>query len=309
MWRATKRRTKLFCFRKSLPHIHWRLLSSIQTKINDCYTLHSKNCYWNWSKGTATSHHAAFSLPELLHWCPFAPQDPALALRKLFSLLGSGLSETIHLSAQKYQFGVFSFYMGENGQTGLSVKWTFLIAEEANLAIGGFQFRQQKMEHVQRRKILSATCIVRNRRKIIILSASDPWKYSVRAKKNHETDLKKHKAFQKWYIWALFVWLLVSEPLGSSFRLFSFKTHNGQKCIYLVDGCVSFSFGLWISTHWELVSKNETRSGRLLIKSWELVKLLVSSRENWGCVVPLGLVWCDRWRCHSDAMDLQERAD
>jgi len=39
------------------------------------------------------------------------------------------------------------------------------------------------MERVQR-KILSATGIERNRRKIIILSASDPWKYSVRAKKN-----------------------------------------------------------------------------------------------------------------------------
>lgn len=67
--------------------------------------------------------------------------------------------------------------MGENDQTRLSAKWAFLIAEEMNLAVGGLQFRQQKMEHVQRRrKILSATCIARNRRKIIILSASDPWK-------------------------------------------------------------------------------------------------------------------------------------
>lgn len=30
-----------------------------------------------------------------------------------------------------------------------------------------------------------------NRRKIIMLSASDPWKYLVRAKKNDETDLRK----------------------------------------------------------------------------------------------------------------------
>lgn len=76
--------------------------------------------------------------------------------------------------------------------TRLSVKWAFLVAEEVNLAVMGLYFRQQKMEHIEkRRKILSATYIERNRRKIIILSASDPWKYSVRAKKNHETDLEK----------------------------------------------------------------------------------------------------------------------
>lgn len=79
---------------------------------------------------------------------------------------------------------------GENEQTRVSVKWAFLVAEEVNLVVPGLCFRQQKMEHVQR-KISSTTCVERNRRKIIILSASDPWKYSVRAKKNHETDSGK----------------------------------------------------------------------------------------------------------------------
>ena len=60
-----------------------------------------------------------------------------------------------------------------------------------------FQTAENRACTEKKRKILNATCLERNRRKIMVLSASDPWKYSVRAKKNHATDLEKKKAFQK----------------------------------------------------------------------------------------------------------------
>lgn len=93
---------------------------------------------------------------------------------------------------------LFFLWYGGNKQTRLSVKRAFLVGEEVNLAVAGLCFSQQKMEHVQRkRKSRSTTHIGRNRRKIIILSASDPWKYSFRAKKNHETDLEKTWGFSE----------------------------------------------------------------------------------------------------------------
>lgn len=69
-----------------------------------------------------------------------------------------------------------------NKQLGLCVRSAFLVAGEVNLAVKEAS-REKNPEH--------SICIGANRRKIIILSASDPWKYLVRAKKNHETDLRK----------------------------------------------------------------------------------------------------------------------
>lgn len=75
----------------------------------------------------------------------------------------------------------------------VSIKWAFSVAEEGNLTVKNIYFRRQKKEHLKAKKNLEHNiCIERNRRKIIILSASDPWKYLVRAKKNHETDLGKN---------------------------------------------------------------------------------------------------------------------
>lgn len=94
--------------------------------------------------------------------------------------------------------GLFVLIWGKQGAETFC-KMGFSSGIEVNLAAAGLnlQAAENGACTLEKRKIPSATCIERNRRKMKILSASDPWKYSVRAKKNHETALEKTEGFSK----------------------------------------------------------------------------------------------------------------